>query len=98
MTLKAIVIFVKYYYHEICVNRTVVNYDAFYITAATNRGASLDRNSVFSSDSITPSAVPIDKTDRMDVHDFRDQLRSMGACKFNKPMSMINYLNFRLKT
>ncbi|XP_067937387.1 CUE domain-containing protein 1-like isoform X2 [Watersipora subatra] len=33
---------------------------------------------------LSPSIVPIDRTDRTDVHDFRDQLKSMGASSKKK--------------
>ena len=32
---------------------------------------------------LSPAVVPVDRTDKTDVHDFRDQLKSMGACKYS---------------
>jgi len=41
----------------------------------------LGTRSSFDEESLHPAQVPIDRTDRTDVHDLRDQLKSMGASK-----------------
>lgn len=40
----------------------------------------LESSSLYTED-INPSLVPMDRTDKTDVHDFKDQLKSMGASK-----------------